>query len=122
MKSDIPTFESGQLDALASVNAEVVKQVSGVFLRTGRERVDAIVDALRDGDWVQVHGLAHSLKGSAASVGAARLAAIAAVLETESGHERPSANETTEQAGESLGAEFERARGAIEAYLEALGG
>jgi len=121
MKTDIPSFESDQLDALASVNADVVRQVSGVFLRTGRERVDAIVEALREEDWIHVHGLAHSLKGSAASVGASRLAAIAAVLEVEAGHERPSANETTEQAGENLGSEFERAKGAIEAYLEALG-
>jgi len=122
MKQDLPSFETEQLDALASVSVEVVKQVAGVFLRTGRERVEAIVEALDEQDWVQVHGLAHSLKGSAASVGASRLSFIAGVLEVESGHERPSVNDNTAQAGENLEAEYGRARAAIEAYLQSMGG
>jgi len=120
MKHDISGLEPEQLDALAAVDVAMMKQVAGAFLETGRARVGALVRALEEEDWVQVHGLAHSLKGSASAVGARRLAGIAGLLEKEAGHERPAASETTEEASKNLESEFQRASSAIERYLSAL--
>jgi HPt (histidine-containing phosphotransfer) domain-containing protein len=52
-----------------------------MFLRSSRERLDTLEQAISTGDDAAVARVAHSLKGACATFGASRMASIAAQLD-----------------------------------------
>jgi HPt (histidine-containing phosphotransfer) domain-containing protein len=62
---------------------KLLRQMLRLFLENSRVRLDGMRDALATGgDLDEVHRGAHSLKSSAANVGAMRVSAVAARLES----------------------------------------
>ncbi len=109
-----------QRGALQALGEEVgderaVAEILTTFLEQGSEQVEALEQALEDARYGEVERLAHSLKGSAAMVGAAEVSEKAARLEdlaaSEDVEER---RDDVEAAVEALGRTFDEARPAIE--------
>ena len=120
MSEQVPSFIPDRLEEIASVNADAVVQIVEVFLETGRERVEEILQALTAGDWTAVNERAHSLKGSSASVGLVALAGIAGALEMHAAGGSPTMTPEVEALRDTLHPEFERARVGIEGFVESL--
>ena len=59
---------------------ETEAALAAMFLDQAAERVDALSDAIRSADPDRLHSLAHGLKGSAATVGAARMSELSREL------------------------------------------
>jgi HPt (histidine-containing phosphotransfer) domain-containing protein len=121
MHEDIPSFTPQQLDSIASVSIGAIPRIVEIFVLTGRDRVTSLLGALEVGDWGKVSALAHSLRGSSGSVGAERLARIAAAIETHANGVAPMMTPEIEAHRAELDPEFERARASAEAYVQALG-
>ena len=121
MLEETKSFVPDQLDAIAQVSALAIPQIVAAFTQSGLERVSGLHTALDGGDWEQVSYLAHSLKGSSASVGAERLAQIAGALEAHANGEAPSMPPEVQALQADLVPEFERARAGADAFVESLG-
>jgi PAS domain S-box-containing protein len=76
----------GALSAL-NIDKEVFKRILVGFLKNNKNTVDKIKEYLDKKDWKSLRMLAHSLKGSAANIGAEELREAASQLETETGAE-----------------------------------
>ncbi|MGP3965147.1 response regulator [Nonomuraea sp. 3N208] len=74
----IPEWASyaGLPPELAGLSAEAVADVAQAYLATARRTFEDLLRAARDGDLPEVAALAHRLKGSCATVGAGREAAL----------------------------------------------
>jgi len=96
---------------------ERYRRILGVFARTHRDDAATLRASLADGRPTDAERAAHSLKGSAASVGASRVEAAAAALEKQIREQAPDA---LLQAGiDTLAAELAQLVPAIEAALQA---
>lgn len=74
MSDAVPILEVAALERLERLGGtELVTRMIGLFLENAPARVDAAVSAARDGDAAGVERAAHSLRSSAANVGAAHL-------------------------------------------------
>ncbi len=111
------------LETLASLRelgdedgTEIVREVATLFLEDAPRRLAALRGALGRGDAVAAAREAHTLQGSAASLGAAPLARLCAVLEGP-GSGPAAAPEGLALLGQ-LDAELERVRDALDAYLQ----
>ncbi len=98
---------------------ELVREVATLFLEDAPLRLAALRSAMGRGDAVAVAREAHTLKGSAASLGALPLAGLCAVLE---GREPGLTSDLGATSGGldvlgQLDAELERVRVALDAYL-----
>lgn len=103
-------FDTGRLDALEDTYPGLLSRLAELFLEDSVRRLSDIADGLSCQDVEKVRSAAHALKGSAANLGANRLAAVCATVE------RRVTNEDIEGArafASTLGAEFERARAAL---------
>lgn len=81
--STLPLLDPGALDRLNEWGGDVlVARMIDLFLELGPERLEAIQAAVSSGDLEQIERVAHSLKSSAANLGAERLRARAAELES----------------------------------------
>jgi HPt (histidine-containing phosphotransfer) domain-containing protein len=60
----------------------LLTEILGVFVRDASGQIDAMADAVKDGVAADVRSHAHTLKGSAANVGAMALSEAAARLES----------------------------------------
>jgi len=60
---------------------DLVQSLIALFFTEGQERIDRILAAARAGDAATIERAAHSLKGSAGTIGARRLSAACAALE-----------------------------------------
>jgi HPt (histidine-containing phosphotransfer) domain-containing protein len=60
-----------------------MKRIFSVFRDSSRQQFDELSDAIKSCDWRTCRRVAHSLKGGAASIGAARLAAVCAWIESD---------------------------------------
>lgn len=101
---------AGRLDALEDAYPGLLSRLTELFLEDSVTRLSDIADGLSRHDVEKVRSAAHALKGSAANLGASRLAAVCDVVE------RRVTNEDVEGARASastLAAEFERARAAL---------
>lgn len=74
-----------------------LKELVDLFSHDSETSLNELQDSLREGDLVNVKKVAHRLKGSALSIGANRLAALASEieLEPEPGHINESAERLT---------------------------
>jgi PAS domain S-box-containing protein len=86
-----------------------VSQVVGLFLNSAPERLDALRRALRTGDVSGVKRLAHSFRSSCGNIGATRMQGLCVELEESAGEPG------TASLIESLAAEYEAVRPALEA-------
>ncbi len=78
---DPATIES--LRALSD-DGEFLKEIAGIFIDDTPQRIAELEQCQVSGDTVKFTRAAHSIKGSAANIGATQLGAAAAQLETES--------------------------------------
>lgn len=86
MQDEPEGLEPAALDRLFRVGGhEFVIEMIDLFLAHAPQRIETAIDAVAAGDHVTVHRSAHSLKSTAANIGALRLQAIAAQVEAEAG-------------------------------------
>jgi HPt (histidine-containing phosphotransfer) domain-containing protein len=60
---------------------DIVAELTGMFLKDARSRLDAVEEALRKGDAPAVERAAHVLKGGSGSMGARGMSGLCAQLE-----------------------------------------
>jgi HPt (histidine-containing phosphotransfer) domain-containing protein len=99
-------------DQLGDDDGVMALEVIKVYLVQARELLAQIEVAARESDEYQLRGLAHSLKGSSATVGASRLAAVCERIEHASSAElaSPEISVRVAQEFQLLSAELERYR------------
>lgn len=99
-------------DQLGDDDGVMALEIIKVYLVQARELLAQIEVAARESDEYQLRGLAHSLKGSSATVGASRLAAVCERIEHASAAElaSPEISACVAQEFQLLAAEFERYR------------
>lgn len=82
MPDELEVLEPAALDRLLRVgDQDFVIEMIDLFLAHAPQRLDAATSAAATGDLVTVHRSAHSLKSTAANIGAMRLQAAAAQVE-----------------------------------------
>ena len=79
-------LDQGQLELLrelgaANGNADLLRDLVDQFTTHASGRMEELRDAVSRRDGPKLEGVAHGLKGSSSTIGAARLAAACAVLE-----------------------------------------
>jgi len=83
MRDEPEVLEAAALDRLLRVGGQdFVIEMIDLFLLHAPERIAAAIAAAAAGDLVTVHRSAHSLKSTAANIGAVRLQALAAEVES----------------------------------------
>ena len=78
-----PDLDLAVLDELVKLDPEGVRELLRLFAEEGRARLVALKAAVESGDLSATAGMAHALAGGAASLGAAKLAAVAQAVERE---------------------------------------
>ena len=106
-----PTLDPAVLDRLTELQdpdePDIVKSLIDLFLVEGRERIDTMHKASAAGDAQARARAAHSLKGSAGTIGALHLQELCAAIEHGTGNV------------EDASAEFQRAADALRAIAAA---
>ena len=118
-----PALDPESLRELDELGEEVFEELAGLFLEDAPSKIAGIKEALGEpeggGEREQrLRSLSHALKGSAASLGAKRLAALAQELNQRAGTAREGrSDEELLRLAEELEREFERLREEIEGRL-----
>ena len=76
-----PAFDPAALEARFMGIAELYAEARAIFLRTAAQSLRDVESALGQGDAVALRAHVHKLKGSAAMIGAPRLAALCLSME-----------------------------------------
>jgi HPt (histidine-containing phosphotransfer) domain-containing protein len=80
--ASVPTVSKPRMDSIArDVSGEFLLELVGIFLTDVTVRVERLALAVAARDGKEVYTIAHSLKGSAASLGVLRMQAHAARME-----------------------------------------
>jgi len=86
--SDTPIIDPQAIASLRALNAddndEFLREIAGIFLEDTPKRITDLDQSLAAGDLGKFTRAAHSIKGSAANLGAVALRAAAEKLETHS--------------------------------------
>jgi HPt (histidine-containing phosphotransfer) domain-containing protein len=77
----LPDFDWQQLKQLAGEDAAFETELLAIFLSDAHCSLEALEQAIADGDLTSVEAIAHALRGSSANVGASGLASAARALE-----------------------------------------
>ena len=112
----MPTIDMHSISQLAEgdeMGDQFVAEIIRVFLADLSERVRTIGLQMNDGDRAGVAATAHAIKGSCGHFGAARLLELSHDLEDRARHEPTS---DLQSALDSMIAETERVRAALEAF------
>lgn len=83
--ADVPTLDPSVLEELREYSSEeqdLAEELIDLFLEDSPKQLIALQRALRDTDRGEVEKRSHRLKGSAGSIGAARLRSICEALES----------------------------------------
>jgi len=82
--------DQGALDQLAGIDGtgEALRALVKLFLRDAPMKLEALADAIARRDATSVHATAHSLKGSAATLGQRRLAQLIGRIEGEASEDK----------------------------------
>ena len=109
------SVDQAVLDRLRELNEDdepdIVTELIDLFLRDTPPRLAALKDAISEGDAQALSQTAHTLKGSSASLGATRLAALNAELEKKASY---GSLEDASRLLAQLDNEFERVRHVLE--------
>jgi len=115
----IPVLDQNALGHIMEVGdgeAELLKELLGMFERDQPPRLDNLMAAINSGDMKTIRDIAHAIRGSAGTMGAARLRAAAGILEAYGlGH--PVA-EPPDGLFKLLVGAYDEARQALTKYLE----
>jgi HPt (histidine-containing phosphotransfer) domain-containing protein len=81
-----PVLDPATIESLRALSddGEFLKEIIGIFVDDTPQRIAELDQCQVSGDAVKFTRAAHSIKGSAANIGATQLGAAAANLETES--------------------------------------
>jgi len=79
--ADIPVFNSQELLVRLGGKPELIPRFLEIFCRNVAENLERLREALAAGDAQQVHRQAHTIKGAAANIAAARIRASATILD-----------------------------------------
>ncbi len=84
--SSEPVLDPATIESLRALSddGEFLKEIAGIFIDDTPQRIAELDQCQVSGDTVKFTRAAHSIKGSAANIGATQLGAAAARLETES--------------------------------------
>lgn len=111
---------------LGTFDPEILQYFFDMDLVAGGQIVDELIDlfaqhtppllaklecALTNGDWETAHQIAHRLKGSSASIGGVRLAALCSDIDAALAAHKPQDAETL---GQYLGQEYEQLLAALD--------
>jgi HPt (histidine-containing phosphotransfer) domain-containing protein len=112
-------IEAEQIDGLLEIaGVDGVKEILDAFWRSTDQLSADLERSVREGEFVAAARTAHALKGSAANVGANRLAEAARIVEVHSrGGDLPEAKEAIER----LAAIYRETREALERHISAHG-
>jgi len=78
----LPVVDLEQVQQITGGKIERYQRIVRVFLENMPARLHEVENAARQGDWEEVYRLAHSIKGAAGSLGAARMQAASLELES----------------------------------------
>jgi CheY-like chemotaxis protein len=109
-----PELDLAVLDELAKLDPEGLGDLVRLFVEEGRARLVALKAAVQSGEARLAAGMAHALAGAAASLGAARLAAVATALEQDAA----AGKLKSAQALDELERLFDRSVGALRRQLK----
>ena len=84
--STVPVLDPATIASLRELSddGEFLKEIAGIFFDDTPQRIAELEECQVSGDTVKFTRAAHSIKGSAANIGANLLGGAAATLETES--------------------------------------
>jgi len=85
LHSSPASLDVTRLAAIADGDADVIAAVLELYLETAVEALATLSTAARHGDHATLVATAHRLRGASASAGAARMASLAAALESGAG-------------------------------------
>ncbi len=89
--SNDPAIDPEAIENLRALDTDgdnsFLREIIGIFLQDTPLRIADLHSSLAEGDVTKFSRTAHSLKGSASNLGAARLSGAAAKLEQQSRHE-----------------------------------
>jgi HPt (histidine-containing phosphotransfer) domain-containing protein len=85
---DLPIVDRARLDLITRGDAALAQEFLGDLIAEATDVLDQLGAVIGGGDRVAVADLAHRLKGMSTEIGAPRLRAAAAALETEGDPER----------------------------------
>lgn len=112
-------IEPEQIDGLLEVaGVDGVKEILDAFWRSTDQLSGDLARSVNDGKFAEAVRTAHALKGSAANVGANRLAEAARIVEARS---RNGELSEAKEALERLAAIYRETREALERHLDAHG-
>ena len=106
----LPVYDKTQGLRASMGSEELLRDVLGTFIENAPERLSQIEMAVTTGDYREAGNIAHAIKGTAATVGAARLSAAAARVVTGARNDFP--QEVKEGLSE-IGVELESLRKAL---------
>jgi HPt (histidine-containing phosphotransfer) domain-containing protein len=87
---DAVRLDRALLEELQSLGApQYIASLLDQFMSDARERLEQLASAIESADHIKLRELAHALRGSAAGIGAKRLAALATRLEADSDGRMP---------------------------------
>ncbi len=111
-------LDLGRLEALRQLGPEVVSEIARLFLDSAAGRVELIRASAVDGNWTALLATAHSLKGSAANLGAMGLQAQCVEIEAQA----RSGTGVARDLIEAIEEEYARVQTALLELLDAGGG
>jgi HPt (histidine-containing phosphotransfer) domain-containing protein len=83
--SELAVIDRETIHSLRLLNTigkvDIVQQLKTIFSTQGADTLNALLEASKSKDFVQATAMAHKLKGSAGTIGAAKLAALCARAE-----------------------------------------
>lgn len=109
----IPVLDTQRAAEITGGNVKILKRVTGVFLESLPQEVEALAAALTGGQRDTVQHKAHALKSAAASIGGLRVNRIALELEAAAKDDRLAG--VSEHYANELVAEFAQLKAALEA-------
>lgn len=108
------SMDFNRIQETSDGDREFETELFNMFLDDTAERIEALDAAIADGDAESCHRQAHTIKGSAANVGATRLCEISLQLESFD----PKADKAeAESCLARMKSEFENTKAAIQDYL-----
>ena len=114
--TDVPTLDRSVLEELREYSSEeqdLAEELIDLFLEDSPKQLIALQRALRDTDRGEVEKRSHRLKGSAGSVGAARLRSICEALESAA---REGADPIAAATGADVATELDALRVALSSF------
>ena len=80
--TELPILDSARIEEVFDGDTSACREILEMFIADARQQTDGVQASVGGRQFEKIAGVAHTLKGAAANVGAMRLAASARNLET----------------------------------------